>query len=79
MLTHRSVQAKVMFSHGEALAARNFVQTHGDFHEHAVQGEKSVEHLSRIGLAGRAIARLAPFLLMGHGIYSDVTNSRSQG
>jgi hypothetical protein len=50
------VQAAIMLSHRWPVGVGNVVEAHGNFHEHAIESQKDVEHLPRVapgeGLSG---------------------------
>jgi hypothetical protein len=48
MLADGFVQMPILFPHCQLLVAGKFVETHGDFDQHPVQGEKHVHHLGGI-------------------------------
>jgi len=60
----RIVQAPVLFSHDELIAAWDVVDTHGELHHHLVQCKEDVEHLVTVALAGGLVAQFAPFSLV---------------
>jgi hypothetical protein len=79
VLSDGIVQVAVMFSHREPVAPGDVVETHGDFDQHAIQGQKNVQHFVRIALAEDLIAQFAPFpfVLAGHGVHSAIRDSGS--
>ena len=66
------VQAAVVFSHREPVALRDFIETHGNFDQHSIQGQKDVQHFVWIALAESLTAQFAPFPLVvaSHGVHS---------
>jgi hypothetical protein len=49
------VQVLVVFPHGQLIALRDVVEAHGDFYQHAIQGEKNIELLPGAGSRERRV------------------------
>ncbi len=49
MLADGFVQMPVLLPHGQLLVAGKIVETHGHFHQHAIESEQDVHHL--VGIA----------------------------
>ena len=60
MPAHGPMQMAILFSHRRLFVLRKIVKAHGDFDEHAVHGQKNVNHLARIG---RVILKLLSSVL----------------
>ncbi|MGC1452783.1 MAG: hypothetical protein WA830_22360 [Candidatus Sulfotelmatobacter sp.] len=54
-LSDGSVQAPVLLPQGEPVAAGDLIDSHGDFHQHAIQRQKDVEHFVGLPLAEELI------------------------
>jgi hypothetical protein len=50
--------------------ARDVVETHGNFHQHAIQRQKDVEHLPGVTLVEDLIADFRIAVPLRHGIHS---------
>ena len=77
VLPHGVVQAAVLCSHGKPLALRDFVQTHRNFDQHAIQGQQVVQHFSGIARAKSLTAGSAPFFFVLAGNTGSFLNCSS--
>lgn len=77
MLPDYCVQTTVLLSHRRPVAARDVVKPHGNFNQHAIQGEEYVEHFLRVARAPGLSVRLGRFALVQlcHEIHSAITDN----
>jgi hypothetical protein len=67
-----------LFSHSEAVVPRDVIEAHRDFDEHAIQGQKDIEHFVGIALTEKLMVQFAPlaFVRLGHWDHSAITDSK---
>jgi hypothetical protein len=74
VLSDGIVKAAVLCSHGKPVAPWNFVETHRDFDQHAIQVKKVVQHFGRILWAENSTAQFASFLFVVAGHCGSLLN-----
>ena len=62
------MQVLVVFTHGQLIALRDVVEAHGDFYQHAIQGEKNIELLLGLVPESGASCNLRVLVLLSCGI-----------